>query len=111
MIFSSILKNIIIKIKAKIMTECTLADLKIFDKGEVLRIAIKGDMRRRLLDMGLIKGTCFQVVRVAPLGDPIEIFLKGFYLSLRKEEAEHIIVQKFGSIEDGRSLCKGDSDA
>lgn len=74
--------------------ETTLADLKIFDKGEIICINTTADIRRRLLDLGLIKGTPFQVIRVAPLGDPIEIFLKGFYLSLRKEEAEHIMVKK-----------------
>jgi len=82
------------------MKEKTLNQLKINDKGEIIQIAAKGDIRRRLLDIGLIKGTHFKVLRVAPLGDPIEIFLKGFYLSLRKEEASQIIIKKIGSVGD-----------
>jgi Fe2+ transport system protein FeoA len=49
---------------------------------------------RRLLDMGCIKGTELEVKRVAPLGDPIDIVLKGYHLSLRKSEAKEIEVEK-----------------
>ena len=76
------------------MEKLTLADLKINDKAEIVGIDIQGEIRRRLLDMGLIKGTKFKVVRVAPLGDPIEIMLKNFHLTLRVEEASGIIVKK-----------------
>lgn len=50
--------------------------------------------RDRLLSMGLTKGTSFEVIRVAPLGDPVEIRLRGFSLSLRKDEADAILVRK-----------------
>ncbi len=50
--------------------------------------------RDRLLSMGLTKGTSFEVIRVAPLGDPVEIRLRGFSLSLRKDEADAILVRR-----------------
>ncbi len=50
--------------------------------------------RKRLLAMGLTPGTQFQVVRFAPMGDPVEIRLRGFSLTLRKDEAEMLLVQK-----------------
>lgn len=52
--------------------------------------------RSKLLAMGLIKGTEFTINRVAPLGDPIEIGLKGFSLSLRKDEARALLVEEVG---------------
>ncbi len=70
-----------------------LTDLKNNEKGEVLAIKAKGEIRRRLLDMGLIKGTAFSIIRRAPLGDPIEIKIKKFNLSLRKKEASLILVK------------------
>ncbi len=48
---------------------------------------------RRLMDLGLIRGTAVEVVRTAPLGDPIEVRLRGFMLTLRRSEAEHITVE------------------
>jgi len=50
-------------------------------------------MRRRLMDMGLVPGEAVQVVKVAPLGDPIEVTVKSYCLSLRKQEAEGIAVE------------------
>lgn len=50
--------------------------------------------RDKLLSMGLTKGTAFEVVRVAPLGDPVEIRLRGFSLSLRKDEADALLVRR-----------------
>lgn len=66
----------------------TLADLKKGDQGRVLSLA-KSDMayRRKLLAMGLTPGVLFEVTRMAPLGDPIEIRVRGYQLSLRKKEA------------------------
>lgn len=54
--------------------------------------AIAGDPEatRRLMDLGLIRGTTLEVIRVAPLGDPLEVRLRGFMLTLRRAEAEHI---------------------
>ena len=51
------------------------------------------DAARRLMDLGLIRGTTVEVVRAAPLGDPIEVKLRGFMLTLRRAEAEHITVE------------------
>ncbi len=70
----------------------TLADAKVGDEIEVTRINSQGDIRFRLLDMGLVRGVRMKVVRFAPLGDPIEVRLKGFHLSMRLEEAESIEV-------------------
>jgi len=78
-----------------------LSEMKVGDKGEILSVQAKGEIRRRILDMGLVYGVKFKVVRVAPLGDPIEIRLKGFHLSLRKEEAAFIEVKLKGHIGDG----------
>jgi ferrous iron transport protein A len=71
-----------------------LSDLKIGDTAEVTGIKAEQVVRRRIMDMGLIKGTTFKVLRVAPLGDPIEIYFKGLYLALRKNEANGILVKK-----------------
>ena len=64
--------------------------------GETVRVArVGGDFgaAQRLMDLGLIRGTSVKVIRVAPLGDPIEISLRGFMLTLRRAEAEHITVE------------------
>ncbi len=61
--------------------------------GTISRIGCGRQLRRRLMDMGVVAGTEVQVERVAPLGDPIEIKIKGFHLSLRKDEAEDISVE------------------
>ena len=63
------------------------------EKGRIVKIAGKGNIHRRLLDMGLVSGTDIQLQRVAPLGDPIEIKVRGYSLSLRKEEAASIQVE------------------
>ena len=51
------------------------------------------DTVRRLMDLGLIRGTLVEVIRTAPLGDPLEVRLRGFMLTLRRSEAEHITVE------------------
>lgn len=53
-----------------------------------------GDLRRRLLEMGFVSGTEVRIVRVAPLADPIEVVLHGYHLSLRRSEAETILVTR-----------------
>ncbi|HOJ01240.1 MAG TPA: ferrous iron transport protein A [Anaerolineaceae bacterium] len=53
----------------------------------------EGAVRTRMMDMGLLKGTVVKVIRVAPLGDPIEFEVKGYNLSLRKKEARMVAVQ------------------
>ncbi|MBW8002280.1 MAG: ferrous iron transport protein A [Planctomycetes bacterium] len=58
-------------------------------------VSIKGrsSINKRIADMGVIPGTAIKVNRVAPLGDPIEIIIRGYHLSLRKKEAANIIVE------------------
>jgi len=83
-----------------------LSELKIGDKGEIRRVNAKGDIRRRILDMGLVDGVRFKVIRVAPLGDPIEIKVRGFFISLRMEEAGEIEVFLKGHIGDRKPMRK-----
>ena len=71
----------------------TLAELQPGQKGTVARVGGDADAARRLMDMGVIRGTPVEVVRKAPLGDPIEIRLRGFMLTLRRTEAEQITVE------------------
>ena len=70
-----------------------LNELEKGEKGRIVKIGGKGSVHRRLLDMGLVSGSEVQMERVAPLGDPIEIKVKGYNLSLRKEEAASIQVE------------------
>ncbi|HEY8445065.1 MAG TPA: FeoA family protein [Bacilli bacterium] len=67
--------------------------LKCGEKGIVQCLKGQGPIRRRIMDMGITKGTMVEVKRVAPFGDPIEICVRGYKLSIRKEEAENIIVE------------------
>lgn len=71
----------------------TLKDLKPGQEGTVISIGDRGPMRRRIMDMGVTPGISIKVVKVAPLGDPIEVNIRGYELSLRKTEAENIQIQ------------------
>lgn len=75
------------------MTSKWLHELKPGEKGKIVKVAVGGGIHQRLLDMGLVSGSEVEVERVAPLGDPIEIKIKGYHLSLRKEEASNIQVE------------------
>ncbi len=86
-----------------------LSELKVGDKAEVTALKADSVIRRRIMDMGLIKGTTFKVLRVAPLGDPIEIFFKGLYLAMRKTEAEGVVVCKTGVSADACPLSGSES--
>lgn len=68
----------------------TLNELKIGQSGTIKTVGGEGPLRLRLLDMGLIPGTPVHVQRVAPMGDPIQILIRGYELSLRREEARLI---------------------
>lgn len=70
-----------------------LNELKAGQQGKIVKVKGEGTIRRRLLDMGVIRGTGIEMERVAPLGDPVEVKLKGYHLSLRKEEAANIQVE------------------
>jgi len=78
------------------MTIKQLSELKKGDRGRVVKINGKGKICQRLVDMGLIAGSEVEMQRVAPLGDPIEIRVKGYNLSLRKEEATGVSVEVSG---------------
>lgn len=84
-----------------------MTELNVGDKAEIVSIKAKGEVGVRLMDMGLVKGTRFKLIRKAPLGDPIEIMLRGFFLSLRLSEAENISVKKIGYIGDGKPMRGG----
>ncbi|MCI9104613.1 MAG: ferrous iron transport protein A [Lachnospiraceae bacterium] len=68
----------------------TLRDLKPGQEGVVVAIAAAGSMKRRIMDMGITPGVKMRVIKVAPFGDPIEVNVRGYELSLRKEEAQQI---------------------
>jgi len=70
-----------------------LHELVVGQRGVVVRISGQGPVRRRMMDMGLVPGTEVKVLRVAPLGDPVEFEVKGYSLSLRKSEASNITVE------------------
>ena len=70
-----------------------LTSLKIGGAATVSAIKLPPEHRGRLLEMGLLVGTPVQLVRFAPLGDPVEIKVRGYHLTLRRQEAEQILVQ------------------
>jgi len=70
-----------------------LSELNVKEKGKIVKVSGKGSVYRRILDMGVVSGTSVEVQRVAPLGDPIEIRVKGYNLTLRKKEAANIQVE------------------
>ncbi len=61
-------------------------------KGKIKGFTNNCSFKQKLLAMGLIKGTEIEVLKVAPMGDPMEIWLRGFHLSIRKSEAKEVIV-------------------
>ena len=71
----------------------TLRQVKVGERAVVERLRGEGALKRRILDMGLTKGTEVYVRRVAPLGDPMELTVRGYELSLRKGDAELIDVR------------------
>lgn len=72
----------------------TLKDAKIGSTVRVVKLCGKGPLKRRIMDMGITKGAQIYLRKVAPLGDPIEVHVRGYELSLRKSEAENIFVEK-----------------
>ena len=71
-----------------------LDELKPGEKGRIIDFVKKGPATKRMLEMGIIRGNLIDVERVAPLGDPIDIKVKGYHLSLRKEDAKSIIIER-----------------
>ena len=77
------------------MIETTLNMLQPGEVGNIDSIkTIDPKLKMRLLELGLLKGTSIEVIRFAPLGDPIEIKIRGYRLSIRKEEAESVMITK-----------------
>ena len=73
-------------------TMATLKDIPCGQTATVLKLTGEGAVKRRIMDMGITKGTEVFVRKVAPLGDPIEVTVRGYELSIRKSEAEKILV-------------------
>ena len=70
----------------------TLRNVPVGETVRVSKLDGTGAVKRRLMDMGITKGTDVFVRKVAPLGDPLEVTVRGFELSLRKDEADHVLV-------------------
>ena len=71
----------------------TLKDVKVGETATVARLHGEGPVKRRIMDMGITKGVDVFVRKVAPLGDPVEVTVRGYELSLRKADAEMIEVE------------------
>lgn len=71
----------------------TLNQAKCGQTVRVAKVSGEGALKRRIMDMGITKGTTIYVRKVAPLGDPMEICLRGYELSIRKKEAEKVIIE------------------
>lgn len=85
-----------------------LSKAQIDRRYRVLAVEAQGAVRQRMLDMGLVPGINLAIVRFAPLGDPIEIRIRRFLMSLRKEEADHVMVIDIGPVPHrGRHMAPG----
>ena len=71
----------------------TIGDMKVGETAKVARLNGEGAVKRRIMDMGLTKGVQVTVRKVAPLGDPIELTVRGYELSIRKDEAVKVEVE------------------
>jgi len=76
--------------------EIKLSELLPGQEARVVRVGAQGAIRQRLIEMGFIKGAHLRLERLAPLGDPMELVIKGYHLSLRKEEGACITVAPEG---------------
>ncbi len=72
-----------------------LREVEPLERGRIVKVGGRKGIRRRLLDMGVVVGAEVEVQRVAPLGDPLEIRIKGYNLALRLEEADNIQIEIF----------------
>lgn len=71
----------------------TLKDTKVGETVKVIKLTGEGAVKRRIMDMGITKGVEVHIRKVAPLGDPVEVTVRGYELSLRKADAEMIEVE------------------
>lgn len=74
----------------------TLNDLRPGQTGVITEIQLGGLMKRRLIDLGVTTGASVKMLRAAPLGDPVEYYILGYNLSLRRSEAKRILIEKAG---------------
>lgn len=72
----------------------TLREAVIGSTSTVIKLQGAGPLKRRLMDMGITKGTTIYLRKVAPLGDPVEVTVRGYELSLRKEDTEMILIEE-----------------
>lgn len=72
----------------------TLRDVKVGETAKIVKLYGEGAVKRRIMDMGLTKGVEVHVRKVAPLGDPIEVTVRGYELSIRKEDASMVEVEE-----------------
>ena len=86
-------KGIANKIMSRRNGRMTLRDVKVDQTVSVVKLHGEGATKRRIMDMGITKGTSIYVRKVAPLGDPVEVTVRGYELSLRKADAEMIEVK------------------
>ena len=73
--------------------EKTLREMKIGESGKVVSVTGSGDVKRRIIDLGITPGASILLKKYAPLGDPMEIRVRGYSVALRKSEAVNIIVE------------------
>ena len=73
--------------------QITLDELKINQKGTIVAVKGQGVTRRRLFDMGVTPGALVTLIKLAPLGDPLEINIRNYELTLRKDEAKNVILE------------------
>ena len=78
-----------------------LSQLEPGQQAAIVRVGGNGPIRRRYLEMGFVRGEVVRVERVAPLGDPVEYRVKGYHLSLRRADAENILVELHSQDDDG----------
>lgn len=74
------------------MEERKLSELSPNEEGDVVRVAGEGKLRRRLFDMGITPGAHIVMRKKAPFGDPVEVTVRGYELTLRKDEAANVII-------------------
>ncbi|RZO58215.1 MAG: hypothetical protein EVA89_19705 [Sandaracinaceae bacterium] len=84
----------------------TLADLPVGAEATVVDVACPRGVARRLMEMGLLPGTRVRVVRVAPLGDPIELRLRGYSLSIRRREAAGV---RLGDVREAAAVAAAEA--
>ena len=83
----------IVRIRYKEDKVKTLRDAEVGSTVKVVQVNGEGAVRRRIMDMGITKGEVINNMKVAPLGDPIEVTIRGYQLTLRKADAEMIAVE------------------